>query len=348
MDKKLRERVLSQGNPVLDDDGATFVWLGEKAPHLIGDFTDWENGDPASLNRLEDGVWIYKLALPSDAYVEYVFYEKGERVSDPLNRKLSSNGMGKYNHCFYMPDGKPTSWVTGSCATSRGQVQKYVLKSDFFLARGERSIYLYHPETNVPTQLIVVWDGVDYLRRAKLTKMIDRLICEQEIKPVSLALVANGGAARSIEYACNDATIGLLLEEIIPLAQKELNLVDLKANPGAYGVLGASMGGLMALYTGLRLPQIFGRVLSQSGAFSLDDFDTVVFDLVRFGKHIPIQLWMDVGIYDMPPLLSANRRTHRLLEAQGYPVTYREYNAGHNYPAWRDDVWRGLISLFAA
>lgn len=61
-----------------------------------------------------------------------------------------------------------------------------------------------------------------------------------------------------------------------------------------------------------------------------------------------VWLWMDIGIFDIPSLLSANRRMHRLLETQGYPVSYREYNAGHNYPAWRDDVWRGLMNLFPA
>jgi enterochelin esterase-like enzyme len=35
-----------------------------------------------------------------------------------------------------------------------------------------------------------------------------------------------------------------------------------------------------------------------------------------------------------------------LLLGRGYDVTYREFNAGHNYPAWRDDVWRGLEALF--
>jgi enterochelin esterase family protein len=138
-----------------------------------------------------------------------------------------------------------------------------------------------------------------------------------------------------------------LITEVLPLAQKELNLVDINVFPGTYGVLGASMGGLMALYTGLRLPHIFGHVISQSGAFSFGEYDTLVFDLVRFVAMYPIKIWMDVGIYDMPVLLDANRRMHTLLKSSEYPVVYREYNAGHNYPAWRDDLWRGLVSMFA-
>ena len=53
---------------------------------------------------------------------------------------------------------------------------------------------------------------------------------------------------------------------------------------------------------------------------------------------------MDVGRYEW--LLESNRRLHALLVERGYDVTYREYNGGHNYPAWRDDVWRGSGGAF--
>ena len=52
--------------------------------------------------------------------------------------------------------------------------------------------------------------------------------------------------------------------------------------------------------------------------------------------------------YYFKSLLPANRDMADLLSARGYPVTYREYPGGHNYPAWRDEVWRGLEKLFPA
>jgi enterochelin esterase family protein len=48
----------------------------------------------------------------------------------------------------------------------------------------------------------------------------------------------------------------------------------------------------------------------------------------------------------METLLEPNRRMRALLEARGMLVGYREYPAGHNYTAWRDDLWRGLEALF--
>jgi enterochelin esterase-like enzyme len=71
---------------------------------------------------------------------------------------------------------------------------------------------------------------------------------------------------RSLEYTCNDLSLGFVLESVLPFARQNLDLIDINRHPGAFGVLGASMGGLMALYAGLRLPwniragaQLIGR-----------------------------------------------------------------------------------------
>ena len=104
--------------------------------------------------------------------------------------------------------------------------------------------------------------------------------------------------------------------------------------------MGASMGGLMALYTALRLPHIFGRTLCQSGAYAFDNFDTVIFDLVRHSDTKNVRIWMDAGLYDFKSLLAANRRMQDLLAKHNFTFEYREYPAGHNYPAWHDELWQ--------
>jgi enterochelin esterase family protein len=71
---------------------------------------------------------------------------------------------------------------------------------------------------------------------------------------------------------------------ILPFASEHLNLLDIRRNPGAYGVLGASAGGMMSVYTGLRMPEVFGKVLCQSGVFGLDGRDFSHTDLIRHGQ----------------------------------------------------------------
>jgi enterochelin esterase-like enzyme len=62
--------------------------------------------------------------------------------------------------------------------------------------------------------------------------------------------------------------------------------------------------------------------------------------MLRVGERVPLRIYMDCGRFD--PLLAANRTMHELLHARGYEVAYREFNAGHNYPAWREDLPAGL------
>jgi enterochelin esterase family protein len=243
-----------------------------------------------------------------------------------------------------MPDAAPSPLIRRRRDVAHGTVTRHGLEGDFYLVGHKRPVVLYQPPTAEPCPLLIVLDGQDYRPRGRLVNIVDTLIAEGRIRPIALALIDHGGRARAVEYACSDAHLAVLLERLVPLARATLNLLDLQTQPGTFGILGASMGGLMALYAGLRAPHVFGHVLSQSGAFTLDALDTVVWDLVRQGPVLPLRIWMDVGRYEW--LLDCNRRLHHLLVERGYDVTYREYNAGHNYPAWRNDVWRGLELLF--
>jgi len=333
-----------QGNPVIEGNRATFVWSGDQSPQLIGDMTDWESGIPIDLTQVSPGVWAHTLTLPQDAYIEYAFWDGQQRIADPLNGNRTPDGIGHENHFFYMPGARATKLTQRRHGVPRGTITRHVIENDFLLASRKRTVALYQPPTAEPCPLLVVLDGQDYRRRAKITNIVDNLIAEGRIRPIALAMPYHGRQARGVEYACSEATLGFLMHDLLRLAGEELNLVDIGAHPGAYGILGASMGGLMALYTGLRAPEIFGRVLSQSGAFAMGEHDGVVFDLVRHGPIPPLRIWLNAGRYEW--LLDCNRRMHKLLAEKGYDVVYREYNGGHNYPSWRDNVGRGLETLF--
>jgi enterochelin esterase-like enzyme len=337
-----------QTTPIIRDDTAIFEWRGKKAPQLIGDFNGWDGRKAITLEQGGQDLWRHKLKLPTTAYIEYAYLLDGKRMVDPNNPRRVHNGINAYNHYFYMPGYQPTPLVNRMRGVPHGTVSRhkvvarYLLGGDDHTARlFQRDVYLYQPPIAEPAPLLVVFDGPDYLRRAKLPLILDNLIHQQRIRPLALAMVANGKKNRFIEYACNDATPGFLLFNVLPLAKKELKLVDIQKAPGAYGVLGASMGGLIALYTGLRHPDIFGQVLSQSGAF-YPQF--VVNDLVQAGQARQIKIWMDVGALEY--LHPFNQKMHTLLRTQGYEVSYQEYHGGHNYTAWRDEVATGLECLF--
>ncbi|MEZ4672481.1 MAG: alpha/beta hydrolase-fold protein [Anaerolineae bacterium] len=344
---KVLKRAQQEGTPLIDGDMVTFVWQGKKAPSLQADFSNWDE-KPIALTKAAPGIWMHSVTLPSDAYIEYAYFDGDERVVDPHNKNLITNGMGKMNHWFDMPTAQHTTLVRRKANVPRGLVTQHRLDGAYLIAGGNRPVYLYHPPTDEPVPLLFVLDGDDYYKRAKLTTIVDNLIAQKRIPPIALAMPQHGGQARFLEYMCSDSTLGFLMLFVLPLAQQHLNLIDIAKNPGTYGIVGASMGGLMALYAGLRMPEVFGHVISQSGAFAFDvnERQTVIYDLVRNLPPRSLKLWMDVGVYEY--LLPFNRRMRGELEERGYTVGYHEYNGGHNYTAWRDELAQGLEAIFSS
>jgi enterochelin esterase-like enzyme len=339
-------RALEAGNPVVHGNKATFIWRGESAPHLISDVHGWEDKPRPFKPTSDPRLWSFSLTVPRDAYVEYVFYDPftQEKTLDPLNKNLVSNGMGSRNNFFYMPETMPSPFSLPRAEIRAGTITRHRVDTDFLQDDGERDVYLYKPRVSGAVPLLVVYDGQDYLHRARLATIVDNLIADKRVRPIAMAFLQNGRSRRNVEYLCSDATIHWLEHEVLPLARQHIRLLNIEDHPGAYGVLGASAGGLMSFYTGLRMPEIFGKVLCQSAVFSTDGRDFAAVDLVRYGQGRNLEIWMDVGTLD--DLLEDNRRMIALLDKRQYNVTYREFSAGHNYTAWRNDVWRGLEVMF--
>jgi enterochelin esterase-like enzyme len=347
-------RALESGNPVVQGNRVIFLWEGDSAPHLICDLTGWDEKpkpfkrvSPALQPASDKTLWSCSLTVPRDAYVEYAFYHPAsrEKLLDPLNERTVNNGLGSRNNFFYMPETMPSPFSMRRADVRASTLTRHRVSADFLQDDSERDVYLYKSSVSEAVPLLVVYDGYEYLNRGKLTTILDNLIADGRIRPLAIAFLQNGKSRRNVEYLCSDATITWLEREILPLAHEHIRLLDVAEHPGAYGVLGASAGGLMALYTGLRMPDIFGKVLCQSGVFALDDRDLAVVDLVRYGHAREIKIWMDVGTLE-DELLEDNRRMAALLREKQYDVTYREFSASHNYTAWRNDVWHGLEEMF--
>lgn len=339
------ELVEKTGNPIINGQQVTFLWQGGQAPALIDDVHGWED-KPQKLKRLGRNLWGYDMELPISAYLEYAFFDQKskQRIPDPWNRNTVYNGVGSHNHFFYMPEGRRSPLADFKKEVPHGKVSRHSVDTWMLADNDRRSIYLYRPPLKEAVPLLIVYDGVDYLERARLNIIADNLIHEKKMAPIAMAFLQNGGDRRGVEYACADATIMWLDNVILPLARKHLNLVDIKNQRGDFGVLGASFGGLMALYTGLRMPEIFGKVISQSGVFESEGRDFAAVDLIRAKQSREIKIWMDIGQFDW--LLEDNRRLQPILKKHGYQVAYREFSGGHNYTCWQNEAGAALAEMF--
>jgi enterochelin esterase family protein len=342
---RLLERARQNGHPLIDDNTVTFLWEGETAPRIVSDLTQWDES-PLPMTPIAPGLWACSFDLPPDAYLEYSFYDPDsrERIPDPLNPHKYWNGIHAYNNYFHMPGSRPSPLARRRPEVPRGTVTRHQVESGMRIIGSHRDVYLYQPPMEVPAPLLVVYDGPDYLRRGKLVTIVDNLIAQKRIRPLAMALVQNAGADRHVEYSCADSTLAFLTDRLIPLAKAHLALLDADTYPGAHGIMGASMGGLMALYTSLRMPQVFGKALCQAGAYRFWGQEGAVFPLVRHLPASEVELWLDCGRMDF--LLEANRQMAGLLEEKGYNFRYCENGGAHNYATWRDACAEGLEFLF--
>jgi enterochelin esterase family protein len=345
MNTNLLQLARQFGNPVIEGNRVTFVWKGKSTPRFISDIHQWEE-NPQRMKRLNPDLWAVSLELDPSAYLEYGFLDPRtkRRVKDPLNKKTVFNGIEHYNHYFYMPQAAPTPYAIKRKGVPSGKVTRHFVDTWMIQDNGKRELHLYQPPVKGSVPLLLVYDGTDYLKRANLNIIVDNLIHEKRIQPIAMAFLQNGDDRRGVEYACSDATLMTLEHSVLPFAAKRLNLIDVKKKRGAYGVLGASFSGLMSIYTGLRMPEIFGTVIAQSSVFEAEGRDFVAVDLIRAKMSREIKVWMDIGHFDW--LLEDNRRIQPLLQNNGYNVTYHEAPAGHNYTFWRDELPNALITMF--
>ena len=351
----LLERAQREGTPLIDGDRVTFVWNGPApAPALVGDFNYWgmAGRDPIALEQAADDVWTYTASFERDAYLEYAYLvarDSEERLPDPFNPRTLWNGVNADNHYFYMPDAvRDVPEAHRPRGIARGKVTRLRLDSEeasWSLVGGKRYLRLYQPPVDEPVPLLTVLDGSDFYKRASIVPIVDTLIASGRIRPIALALIDNSPSGRFLEYAANDSTLALLHDVVLPFVAQRIPLLDEKASPGIHGVAGASLGGLMSLYAGLRAPHVFGHIISHSGAFAVDpERRFVVLDLAA---HLPpraLKLWLDCGIYE--PLLAPNREMSALLRARGYDFSYHEYHGGHNYTCWRRMLPRALETVY--
>lgn len=137
---------------------------------------------------------------------------------------------------------------------------------------------------------------------------------------------------------------------VLPWVQDHWNVTR---DPQKSIVRGLSMGGSAAAFIALRRPDLFGNVLSQSGAFADGNGDVRWEWLASQYKASPklsLRFFIEQGLLedvsrDGPTGLAANRRFVDVLKSKGYAVMYQEVGGSHEPVHWRGALGDGLIVL---
>ena len=302
-------------------------------------------------------VWFLTLRLPATARFTYGFVRPGKvQTRDPLNpRRFRSASFVE------LPAASPQSWIGIQPEVPKGALWPEKLKSENL--KEERAVSIYTPPGYDPKSgsygLLVLFDGQDYRGPIPIPTILDNLVVAKKIRPLVALLVDNATEeSRDRDLECYPAFADFVAKELVPWAHQHYRF---SAEPEQTIVAGASLGGLTAAYCALRYPEVFGNVLSQSGAFwyfpgweDQEGNDTAPFGwLIRqfvTSRKLPIRFYLEAGLFENEcpeTLLTQNRRLRDVLEAKGYSVIYSEFAGGHEFLSWRGSVADGLMALAA-
>lgn len=342
--------------PLVEGPKVTFVYRGPAdAVHL----KSWVFGLPNSqnLHRVGDtDLWYLTLDIPPKSRVEYklevVKDGLGRWIEDPLNPNRATDPFGA-NSVAHGDGYQVPEWTQHDPEARAGVLEDWIIKSAAF--NDVRHLKVYLPARFRRTRrypLLVVHDGLDYLRFAALRSVLDNLIHRLEIPDLVVALTQSPN--RIGEYADDERHARFITEECVPDLEARLPLLG---TPRGRCLMGASFGGVASLSTAFRYPGFYGRLLLQSGSFAFSDighqnkrgpaFEPVVAFMNRFRNEptrVTEKAFVSCGMHES--LIYENRSLVPMLQATDIELRYVEARDGHNWENWRDRLREGLSWLF--
>ncbi len=279
---------------------------------------------------------------------------------DPLNPRVFVQDLDR--SYVEMPAASPQPWFQPRAGVPTGKVEQIPWRST--LLDNDRSLWIYTPpgyqSNSQPLPLLFLFDGDIYTSHIPVPTICDNLIAAGQIPP--LIVVMLDSPHREQELYCNERFVSFLAEELYPWVRQTYHVT---ADPRQTIVGGASAGGVTAAFAGLRHPEIFGNVLSQSGAFGwsrearaapawsygIPPPDSWLIEQFAIAERLSLRFYLEAGLLedqrDAPytTVLRANRHMCDVLRAKGYWLHYKEYCGGHQYINWRGTLPEGLMAL---
>ncbi len=263
------------------------------------------------------------------------------------------------------PKAAPQPHVEKRADIPHGEVKESKFKSE--ILGNERRVWVYTPpgyeqKGHKPYHFLFTFDGGSYMTVVPTPTVLDNLLAEGKIPPMVCVMVDNAKDARANDLPPNENFPRFVREELMPWVHEHYNITD---DPAKSFIAGSSYGGIASTWNALKNPDIFGNVLSQSGSYwwhpavrdPKDDNEPgwLIRQFVE-AERLPLNFYLDIGLLENKGISSLgegmshhsmNRHMRDVLRAKGYPLTYVEYNGGHDYLWWRQTLADGLIALLS-
>jgi len=339
----LLSRLRRTGAPIIEGAQVTFIvnYSGsDSTPSVAGDWSGWRTLPMKRLSNTD--LWWRTEPFPSGARMEYKVTTGRDLMVDPLNPRKTSNGLGGENSVFETEGYQRETRIEHASVPYRGRMETLAIARGTTAPAREVSIYLpaeYDAEPGRRFPVLYLHDGNDYLRLCHAAEIAENLIADGRIEPIILVFVPP--ANRMLEYWRESAKFSeFFISQVIPAVDKRYRTIPSSAGRA---VGGASLGGLISFRMVIDRPDIYGRVLSQSGSFWVES----EMDEKKLANRAKIQgrLWLDYGTYESE-LTTANNHLVATLRAKHTDAKATIRPTAHNWTAWRDRFADALIWLF--
>lgn len=352
----------------------TFLWREDAAQKFMAVFPFARvNPLPHLMARLPGtDVWFKSYRLGRDARFEYLVAAEDSLAPfaarepadaggwladlrpDPLNPRrfvepadTESTEHEEYVSSFVeLPGAPPQPFVAPRPGVAKGRVELLIHEGRG--PEGKRRVWVYTPPGYRPDarpyRLLVLFDGWQYARLMPTPTILDNMIAEGVMPPTVAVMLDQ--KERLSELFLNPAFADFVAGELMEWVRRRYHVTR---SPRETIIGGVSLGGVAASYTAMRHPEVFGNVLSQSGAYQYrPDYPQGLIRQFATRAKLPLRFYLEAGLMEVnetPSLLHENRHLRDVLEAKGYELTYSEYNGRHDQICWRGSLSQGLLAL---
>jgi enterochelin esterase-like enzyme len=255
---------------------------------------------------------------------------------------------------------------------SAGQLRKHEQISSRYL-RNSRGVVVYLPpgydeQPSRPFPVLYLHDGQNLFdgRTSYVPGMdwhvgesADNSIKSGRAQPMIIVGIYNTGKTRIHEYTPTkvpklgggraDRYGKFLLNELMPFIQSTYRV---ERGPNHTGIGGSSLGGLVSLYLGLRMPDVFGKIAALSPSVWWNH--RVIVRFAQASMPEPrARIWLDIGTREGPRIVDDVEMLRDALMRKGWRLGenlhyQRVEGAEHNEAAWAQRVRPFLEFLFPA
>lgn len=339
-------------SPLIGDNEA-IIWYKGPANSVVlrGDMLQ-ERSEP--LQRLEQTTfWFDRRSYEPDARLDYHLLVDDLDVGDPRNPLAAPSGFGPRAELRMPRYSAPELWRPRA-DVPHGTLERFdAVTSRAYPAT--RTVWVYTPPGFDPTRRypsVYFHDGGDYLHLGGAAAIFDNMIAAGSIPPcVAVLINPSVEYGRVHDYDFNPRYAAFVCAELVPQIDRRYHT---RRGPEQRAIIGASFGGLIALWIAHQRPDVFGLVGSQSGFVSRSN--NALIERFQHAPPLPLTIHAIIGTYEThigslergsaeADFVRGNRRLRDVLVERGYRHAYAEYHEGHSWGLWRARLGDALMFL---